>query len=212
MPLAFSSLNLGRVAFGFFHIEVQMLLLSNRFFFARDFCELMGELASARPDQPFEAVLKGWIIESSLDIGELHAAIAGISRQGFLGDLYRRWPFPQNRADFVQKTQGKATDKQVTLAIAGYGEQRKFAVASFDVGSGPCLDLCGYHFDQKGVRHLFEYLWQGGMPGWENKKRPDYLLETVAMIPKSGSFWLGENDFDPESSGYCGDRQCFTEK
>ncbi|KIX12350.1 hypothetical protein [Dethiosulfatarculus sandiegensis] len=202
MPLGFSSQNSGRVAFGFFHIEVQMLLLNNCFFFARDFCELIKRLALVQAGDPFEELLRGWVIEYSLDMGELHGAIAGISRHGFLGDLYRRWPFPQDRAEFFQKSEGKATNKLVTLSIAGYGEARDLTLAAFETDSGPCLNFCGYHFDQKEVRRLFDYVWQGGMPGWENKIRPDYLLETVAMMPKSGSFWLGDNDFDKDSNGF----------
>ena len=55
MPLAFESTTHGTVAFGFFNIDSDMLLLENRFFFATDLCELLlgisrrGEDREVRP-------------------------------------------------------------------------------------------------------------------------------------------------------------------
>jgi hypothetical protein len=41
MPLDFESLSHGTVAFGFFNIESDLLLLERSFFFASEFCELV---------------------------------------------------------------------------------------------------------------------------------------------------------------------------
>ena len=38
MPLAFESLNRGTIAFGFFNIDTDLLLLQQYFLFADDFC------------------------------------------------------------------------------------------------------------------------------------------------------------------------------
>ena len=46
MPLAFESLSHGTVAFGFFNIESDMLLLDRYFFFAGDFCDCVTALAA----------------------------------------------------------------------------------------------------------------------------------------------------------------------
>ena len=48
MPLAFDSLNHGTIAFGFFNIEIDMLLLENLFFFADRFCGAVAELSRGR--------------------------------------------------------------------------------------------------------------------------------------------------------------------
>ena len=45
MPIAFNSLSHGKVAFGFFNIESDMLLLEHDFFFSTVFCEHMSRIA-----------------------------------------------------------------------------------------------------------------------------------------------------------------------
>lgn len=42
MPLEFESLSHGRIAFGFFNIETDMILLNQYFLFAEDFCHSIG--------------------------------------------------------------------------------------------------------------------------------------------------------------------------
>ncbi len=44
MPLAFASRSHGSVAFGFFNIEIDMLLLEDLFFFADRFCRAVVDL------------------------------------------------------------------------------------------------------------------------------------------------------------------------
>ena len=45
MPLAFESLSHGTIAFGFFNIDSDMLLLEKYFLFATDFCRQILDLA-----------------------------------------------------------------------------------------------------------------------------------------------------------------------
>ncbi len=52
MPLAFQSLSHGQIAFGFFNIETDMLLLDIHFFFADDFCRAVRELAEVSGGGP----------------------------------------------------------------------------------------------------------------------------------------------------------------
>jgi hypothetical protein len=44
MPLLFKSVSHGDLAFGFFNIETDMLLLNGYFFFASDFCRHVATL------------------------------------------------------------------------------------------------------------------------------------------------------------------------
>ena len=53
MPLAFESLSHGTIAFGFFNIESDMLLLDRYFLFAEDFCSYLKNIAQAVGDQPY---------------------------------------------------------------------------------------------------------------------------------------------------------------
>lgn len=52
MPLAFESLSHGAIAFGFFNIESDMLLLEHYFFFATDFCEHIRAMAAMEGGDP----------------------------------------------------------------------------------------------------------------------------------------------------------------
>ena len=56
MPLSFHSLSHGTVAFGFFNIESDMLLLDRYFFFATDFCAHVSDLAESGAPGAYEAV------------------------------------------------------------------------------------------------------------------------------------------------------------
>ena len=94
MPLAFDTTSHGRVAFGFFNIESDMLLLENLFFFADRFCEHVIRLAENRRDQPFQQQWVGYEISNKNDIGDLMGAIHGITRDGFIGTVYGHFPFP----------------------------------------------------------------------------------------------------------------------
>ncbi len=50
MPLAFDSLSHGIVAFGFFNIESDMLILEQYFFFATEFCDYITRIAEQDED------------------------------------------------------------------------------------------------------------------------------------------------------------------
>jgi len=102
MPLAFDSLSHGRIAFGFFNIESDMLLCDRYFFFADNFCESLKKIADWDEDRFNQTQWPVWFIESAADMGDLMGAIHGVRFCGFLGELYRKFPFPQNPADFKQ--------------------------------------------------------------------------------------------------------------
>src|SRR5512137_1630717 len=98
MPLAFESTNRGEFAFGFFNVRSDMLLLDNRFFFATDFCAFLIDLAG-RGEDVIEAEWSAWIVDRPEDVGDLMGAIRGRRFTGFIGDTYRRYPFPAAPAE-----------------------------------------------------------------------------------------------------------------
>ncbi len=51
MPLEFQSLSHGPIAFGFFNIESDMLLLEHYFFFASEFCKYISDLSERKEAQ-----------------------------------------------------------------------------------------------------------------------------------------------------------------
>jgi len=50
MPLVFESLSHGKIAFGFFNIKTDMILLEHYFLFARGFCRSLPEAAEKGKD------------------------------------------------------------------------------------------------------------------------------------------------------------------
>jgi hypothetical protein len=71
MPLAFESLSHGAIAFGFFNIESDMLLLEHYFFFATDFCEHIRAMAAMEGGAILERTIPVIHIPSREDIGDL---------------------------------------------------------------------------------------------------------------------------------------------
>jgi len=110
MPLSFQSLSHGTVAFGFFNIDTDMLLLENRFFFADDFCRAVTALArNQRPDD-FSLEIDAYRIEDRAEVGDLMGAIKGIRWTGFIGAVYRLFPFPQDPEAFGKNPRVLNTD------------------------------------------------------------------------------------------------------
>lgn len=198
MPLAHHSLNHGLVAFGFFHIESDMLLLERLFFFAPDFCAMLQWLAGQDYSQDLQTDLPGYVIEYIGDIGDLHGAIAGVALQGFVGALYRRWPFPIRPEDFSQRPAGLAERALVEAAITRFGRPLQIPVRAT---REMVLSLGEYRFSQAGLRALVDYVWRGGMPGWQGGQRPGYLLKTARVLKESASPWFAGLQWDPRQVG-----------
>ncbi len=125
MPLAFESLSHGTIAFGFFNIESDMLLLDRYFLFAEDFCGYIKNMAKNAGDQPYHTRWAIQFIEAAEDIGDLMGAIHGVQFTGFIGELYRRFPFPRQDEDFKQNPKGFQSRSLVSGIIAKYAQPRK---------------------------------------------------------------------------------------
>jgi len=96
MPLAFESLNRGVVAFGFFNIDTDLLLLGHYFFFADEFCPSIVQLAERKGEASFETSWDVYDIPRQAGVGDLMAAIHGVRYTGFIGEfLFARKVFLQ---------------------------------------------------------------------------------------------------------------------
>ena len=175
MPLAFNSLSHGTIAFGFFNIDSDMLLCDRYFLFATDFCNYMGNLAENAGKESYQAPWQVYFIESPEQIGDLMGAIHGIHSSGFMGEIYRRFPFPKEPEDFKQKPNGFKTQSQVSEIIANYAmfEEIPFTVSHH----GSEIELGVYRFDRIGFQQLLLYVWQGGYPRWKDEVRPGYVTK-----------------------------------
>ncbi len=179
MPLAFESLSHGTIAFGFFNIESDMLLCDRYFFFADDFCRQLTEMAVVAGWRDYHAEWPLHVIERSEEAGDLMGAIHGVRFTGFIGALYRRFPFPRRPEDFKQNPEGFKTRGVVTDLIGGYGHRRRVTV--FVPAAGETVDLGDCRFSREQFQALIDYVWRGGYPRWRDDIRPPYV---VAMKEK----------------------------
>jgi hypothetical protein len=184
MPLAFESLSHGTVAFGFFNIESDMLLLQNLFFFAPDFCGLVSDAARTPPGRAFDRSMAAVEIRDRENIGNLHGAIQGVSHEGFIGALYARYPFPERQEDFRQDPRGLCSREEAEEIALRHGTRVEVAL-SMD-GKGGEAALGPFVFDRSSFQALVSYLWRGGYPRWKDEVRPDCVLAMRKDIEASG--------------------------
>jgi hypothetical protein len=165
MPLLFRSLSHGDVAFGFYNIETDGLLLDRYFFFSTDFCQAVQTLAAASARQAAAVSLAGHEFPDPAGIGDLMGAIHGVRFTGYLGEVYRRWPFPKDPRAFRQKL-NCAENRAPTLALLD-----ELAVpVTIKVAREPGfrrVAIGPYRFSRNVFGELLRYVVRGGHPTWE---------------------------------------------
>ena len=187
MPLAFRSINRGEIAFGFFNIETDMLLLDQYFFFAGEFCDFIGMLAEAGENSIPEFTCTIDFIRDRKSIGDLMGAIHGVRYSGFIGDVYRRFPFPDRQEDFKQKPEGFKKRQVLEELIDSYSEKTEI---SFRADAALAKVQIGELLFTKSIfQELVLYVWLGGAPRWKDGKRPEYVLEMKEKVEHSKN-WL----------------------
>lgn len=180
MPLASPTRSHGTIAFGFFNIEIDMLLLDRLFFFADAFCRAVAGLAEAG-----HATMDGWRIDGPEQIGDLHGAIAGVALGGFIGATYRRHPFPSNPSDFRQNPEGARNRAWAAERIADFGIPVHITIEA-DATTGDTI-VGEYRFDHPTLLALIAYVDRGGHPRWKDDTRPDYVLRMREALERHPS-------------------------
>ena len=186
MPLEFESLSHGKVAFGFFNIETDLILLNHYFFFASDFCRFVSEIPDSTNEEPFEASWEVYSIEDGGDIGNLMGAIHGIDHRGFIGEVYRLFPFPREKEKFRQKTEGFKTRTIIEGLVRNYA--RKIPISFTIDPQRDRVAIGEFVFTRDWFRELIRYVWLGGYPRWKDNLRPGYVLSMKERIGKSRNF------------------------
>jgi len=164
MPLAFPSQSHGTVAFGFYNIETDSLLLDRMFFFCTDFCRAVSELAGCGAAGGSSS-LPGFRFQRPEEIGDLMGAIHGTSRAGFLGEIYGLWPFPAAPEAFRQKLYGASNRAPVETALRRRATPEEIVLVAHP-GNG-AVSVGEYVFTRLGFLDLLAYVWRGGYPTWE---------------------------------------------
>lgn len=189
MPLSFRSRSHGAVAFGFFNIESDMLLLEHYFFFADDFCRWINTMAKEDDTQIIKIERPVYHITDPNDIGDLMGAIHGIRFTGFIGKLYTLFPFPDDPRAFKQNPDGSATRQRVIPHIEPVSKKEMILI---EIDKEAKAKIGSYLFDKAVFHELIRYVWQGGYPRWKDEVRPACVLEMKETIQKSNnSFFKG---------------------
>ncbi|MCP4669130.1 MAG: hypothetical protein GY849_22565 [Deltaproteobacteria bacterium] len=183
MPLAFHSINHGSIAFGFFNIDSDMLLLERYFLFATEFCQYISDMAESEEEGAFEAAWEVYFISDRKEIGDLMGAIHGMHDTGFMGELYCRFPFPERPEAFKQKPDGLETQAVVEGMIKTYAEVVSIPV-TVDKKARE-IRIGDYGFTRTSFQELITYVWQGGMPRWKDEVRPDYVRAMRKKIERN---------------------------
>jgi hypothetical protein len=182
MPLEFESMSHGKVAFGFFNIETDMLLLNDYFLFARDFCHDMIQ-AAENNHKIYEASWEVYQIENGADIGNLTGAIYGIDHRGFIGEVYKLFPFPDKREEFKQKQEGLKSRPQIEKLIQEHG--KRIAISFVTNQREDKVSIAEYVFGRAAFQELIKYVWVGDFPRWKDEIRPNYVMAMKEKIRQS---------------------------
>jgi hypothetical protein len=180
MPLAFDSTSHGPIAFGFFNIDSDMLLLDRYFLFATEFCSHIIKMAEYVEPGPYATSWEVYNIPNPADIGDLMGAIHGVHYTGFIGEAYLRFPFPERPEDFKQKPEGYRTRADMVAIIEKFARTVEIPF-SIDPEAGE-VSIGPYGFTRAAFHELIRYVWQGGYPRWKDEIRPDYVLAMKEAI------------------------------
>ena len=183
MPLEFQSLSHGPIAFGFFNIESDMLLLEHYFFFASEFCKYISDLSERKEDDSKGNLWRVYYIERPSDIGNLMGAIHGIIFQGFIGEVYKLFPFPSLPEGFKQKPDGAKNRQAIENLIQRFARPIDIAVVIDE--DRKKISLGDYSFSRDSFQELIKYVWRGGYPRWQNEVKPDYVLAMKQALERS---------------------------
>jgi hypothetical protein len=182
MPLQFESISHGPIAFGFFNIETDMILLNHTFLFANDFCHHI--IQSSESDQEsYEATWEVYSIEKETEIGNLMGAIHGIDHRGFIGEVYTLFPFPAKREAFKQNPEGFKNRAIIEKMIQKYAKRTN--ISFFVDQKNDKISIGQYVFGGAVFQELIRYIWLGGFPRWKDAVRPDYVMEMKRRIEES---------------------------
>jgi hypothetical protein len=187
VPLAFQSINRGTIAFGFFNIDTDLLLFQQYFFFADDSCARVVRLAEDKAQGTHETAWEAYSIEDATKIGDLMAAIHGIRHTGFIGEVYKRFPFPRREAEFKQKPEGFQNRAWMVALLGKWAGVKRIPVRPNR--EHETVSFGEYLFTKEVFHQLIQYVWVGGYPRWKDEIRPDYVMEVKFHLEESRG-WL----------------------
>ena len=185
MPLGFNSKSHGEIPVGFFNIETDMFLIKNYFVFASDLCEWIQEWSKGGEDQELDVEM--YVFKDHERIGDLMGAIHGVRFTGFIGELYKKYPFPQEKERFKQNPDGWKIRDEVEKLVQDYVQLE--AVPIVISKSEGTMAIGEYVFEALDFHQVLMYIWQGGWPRWKGEVQPDYVEKMMKTVISS-DHWL----------------------
>jgi len=185
MPISFSSKSHGPIPVGFFNIETDMLIMDRYFLFASDFCSWVMEWADTVEIDRDEKMV--YTIQKADRIGNLAGAIHGFEFTGFIGEVYKKYPFPENRTGFKQKPDGSQNRQVIEGVIQQFATQLKIGIIFSQADE--TIRFGDYVFEKAVFQKILSYVQAGGMPGWLMGRPPDYVKQMTAGTAVS-EHWL----------------------
>lgn len=185
MPLEFNTKSHGIIPIGFFNIDTDMFLISDHFVFVSDLCQWIIEWSKGEDDQRSKESL--YLIDSTEKIGNLMGAIHNVEHTGFIGEVYKLFPFPKEERDFKQKPQGFKNRDVVERMIQKYASNKQIdIIISKENGT---ISIGKYMFEPQQFQEVIRYIWRGGWPRWKDDEQPDYVIEMMKYVVSS-KHWL----------------------
>lgn len=173
MPLSFESMSHGHVAFGFFNIDVDLLLLDRALFYADGFARVIEELAAETGVGEFECSVDGHRAPDARSLGNTMGAIHGFDRGGLIGAVYDRFPFPTRPEEFRQHPDGATHRDTIAPLLEGWTAPACHRVVLDPVAR--TVTVAGITFSWPWFQELVAYVWRGGYPRWRDERRPEFL-------------------------------------
>ena len=185
MPLGFNTKSHGEIPVGFFNIETDMFLILDHFVFATDLCQWIIDWSNGPDDQ--EHTYGFYVFDDGQKIGDLMGAISGMVFTGFIGELYKKYPFPEEKEAFKQSPEGFKTRGEVEELVKDWSEKQDVSVViSKEKGT---ITIGPYEFLPEDFHEVLMYIWQGGWPRYKDEVKPEYVQEMMkAVVPSE--HWL----------------------
>jgi hypothetical protein len=159
-----------------------MILLNQHFLFAEDFCHHISKAARAN-ENVFKTSWEVYSFQNREDIGNLMGAIHGFDYCGFIGEVYKLYPFPRQQEDFKQNPEGFKTRSLIESIIQKYVSPK---IITFKINQRfEQIAIGEYLFDKCSFHELIRYIWVGGFPRWKDSIRPNYVMEMKKRIDES---------------------------
>lgn len=185
MPLGFNTKSHGEIPVGFFNIETDMFLIHDHFVFASDLCDWIVTWSRGEEEQENEVEM--YVFQDNEKIGDLMGAIDGVLFTGFIGELYKRYPFPKEKEKFKQNPEGWKTREEVEELVREFTQMGTVPIVISK--SEGTIAIGEYVFEALDFHQVLMYIWRGGWPRWKDEVQPEYVKEMMKEVISS-EHWL----------------------